>query len=300
MRVIIKFFVIMVLLITNNNFGYFYYACVVKIIKNNKPQYIILFSDYHDKMHDANKNHRRALECLLKKNKSCNVKLIVEDLSSINNDGRMICCNYGINCARGVLGHLANKARALGICVDNVEYRYCRVASIGPLINNIQADPHSFRSSTGIKLGMLYNEIINEIEKIKRYDDGKKLNVFYKHAVAQVRNTLCKMKLCSKDKTATVAHYCAQLHQEKYRQKLENLCIFDSALIDINIMHSIMSSAEPIIFVVAGGSHIQQVHALLKQIDGQTIFATPGEKVPQPIDLVLIDTFISDTLYNDK
>jgi hypothetical protein len=153
----------------SNSHGYFYYLCVAKkmVSKNDRQQHIVLLADYHDKNHPANKGQRAYLESLLQKYKSKKIKLIVEDLSSINNDGRMICCNFGINCAEGVLGHLANKARSFGIAVDNVEYRYCRVAGIGPLITNTKADPHTVRSACGITLVSLYKEIVDEIEKIK-------------------------------------------------------------------------------------------------------------------------------------
>jgi hypothetical protein len=171
----------------NNSFGYFYSLYVKKIVnKKGLPQLIILLADYHDKTHAANKEQRIYLESLLKKCSNKKVKLIVEDLSSANNDGRMICCNFGINCAQGVLSNLANKARSLGIVVDNVEYRYCRVAAIGPLINNNTADPHSFRSCTGITITALHKEIMDEMEKIKKYNDGKKLNDYYKRIVARV------------------------------------------------------------------------------------------------------------------
>jgi hypothetical protein len=153
--------VIIMLFLSNNVFGYFYHVCVMN--KHTKRQHVVLLGDYHDKKHPANKGQRAYLESLLKKYNSKKVKLIVEDLSSVNNDGRMICCNFGINCDEGVLGRLANKARALGIAVDNVEYRYCRVAGIGPLLNNITSNPHSFRSSVGITIASLHKEIVDEI-----------------------------------------------------------------------------------------------------------------------------------------
>lgn len=289
--VVRNIFIIMLLLIANNSFGYFYYALVKKgINKNGLLQCIILLADYHDKAHRANKDQRTYLESLLKKYRKHNVKLIVEDLSSVNNDGRMICCNFGINCTDGVLSHLANKARSLGIAVDNVEYRYCRVAGIGPLINNTDIDPHSFRSSCGITLFSLYKEIIDEMEKIKKYNDGKKLNDYYKRAIRHVRAHLSKMNIDDIDHNKTVAHYCAQLRSSTYRKKLENLCIFDSALIDSNVMHSIMCCDMPIIFVVAGGSHIVQVNKLLEKMSYESVFVVSSNN-QEPIDITVLDRF---------
>ena len=297
------------LLLANNTFGYFYHGRVMKRAKGSRQQYIILLCDYHDKVHPANKTQRVLLEQFLQRCAAAKGKLIVEDLSSVNNDGRMICCNYGINSCEGVLGHLANKARELGMCVDNVEYRYCRVAGIGPLLNNITSNPHSFRSSAGITTVSLHQEVLDEIEKIKKYDDGKRLNAFYKRIVSEVCSMLSKMGLHTTHKKNTVAHYCSALEQGNYREQLEKLCIFDSALIDINIMHSIARCDRSLILVVAGGSHIEKVSKLLQKMGYQSLFTTPdssspqlikasqasstsSQTCPQPIDISVLDRFI--------
>lgn len=286
-----KLVILIMLLIASSSHGYFYYLCVVKKVvnKNGHPQQIVLLADYHDKSNSANKEQRAYLESVLQKHKNKKIKLIVEDLSSVNNDGRMICCNFGINCADGVLGHLANKARSFGIAVDNVEYRYCRVAGVGPLITNIAADPHTVRSACCIPLVSLYKEIIDEIEKIKKYDDGKKLNHFYKRAIAGVRDKLCQMNLCCADRKKTIAHYCARLRRDTYHKELEKLCIFDSALIDSNIMHSISGCDASIIFVVAGGSHIQEVAQLLKKMGYDMVFTSADGHLQKPVDITVLD-----------
>jgi hypothetical protein len=284
-------------------FGYFYQVAIAA----DEQQLVICLGDYHLKSHPANKYQRLYIEALLKRCVGKKVKFIVEDLSSVNNDGRMVCCNFGINCSEGVLGQLANKARALGIAVDNVEYRYCRVAGIGPLLNNLKAHPHDVRSSATIVLGALYKEVLDEIEKIKKYNDGKVLNNFYKRAIASVHAALLKTGF---NNTITVAQYCAQLPHKQYRQELEKLCIFDSALIDMNIMHSIARSDTEIIFVVAGGSHIEQVHAMLQKMGHTSLLKTAvvtaptvkkvlnsdstdisAETHPEPIDVAIIEQY---------
>ena len=284
--------VIMLLMITHHSFGYFYSLCIKKAVNQNGfAQYIILLADYHDKTHPANKEQRMYLESLLKRCNKDKIKLIVEDLSSVNNDGRMICCNFGVNSIDGVLNHLANKARSLGIAVDNVEYRYCRVVGIGPLINNLQTDPHHFRSSCGITLFSLYKEIIDEIEKIKKYNDGKKLNNYYRRAIANVRTHLAKMNVSDADQKKTIAHYCKQFRNNQYRKKLEQLCTFDSALIDSNVMHSIKCCDAPVIFVAAGGSHITEVNRLLEKIGYESVHVIPDHN-QQSIDITILDDFI--------
>lgn len=303
--------VMVVFFTVSTNFGYFYHLCVMKKInkQTGKVQFVIGLADFHDKTHPANKIQRFYIDnSLLQKCVAAKGKIIVEDLSSVNNDGRMNCCNFGINSCEGVLGQLANKARAAGAAVDNVEYRYCRVAGIGPLLNNIKAHPDSFRSSVTIKTVSLHKEVADEIEKIKQYDDGKELNALYKRTVAHVRNALSKIAFNVK---STIANYCTKLPSKQYRQELEKLCIFDSALIDMKIMHSIAASQQaPVIFVVAGGSHIEQMSTMLRPMGYESIFATSqptgptikkvvnancnrtSEVLPEPVDITVIDQFI--------
>lgn len=275
----------------------------------NERQMVVCLGDYHFKSHPANKDQRTYIESLLKRCAGKKVKFIVEDLSSVNNDGRMVCCNFGINCSEGVLGQLANKVRSFRVPVDNIEYRYCRVAGIGPLLNNIKANPQAFRSSATILMSSLHKEIIDEIEKIKKYNDGKLLNNLYKRAISSVHTALLKMDFIKK---RTVAEYCTQLQRKQYRQELERLCIFDSALIDMNIMHSIAASPDvPLIFVLAGGSHIEQVGAMLQKIGYESLLKTSvttkpmvtkalnsdsasvlTELHPDPINMTIIDQFM--------
>lgn len=288
---------VIILLTGSTAGGYFYNFCVDKKVidkKTNKCQMVIGLFDYHDKAHPVNKDQRDYLNVLLKKCVAMKAKLIVEDLSSVNNEGRMIYAHCSANSSQGILGQLASKARALGVMVDNVEYRYCRVAGIGPLLNNLTLNPHSVKSAGVIAAGSLYDEVINEIEKIKKYDDGKVLNNIYKRTLADVLRDLSH---CAFDahKKRTIACYCSNLGRTQYRQELERLCIFDSALIDMNIMHSIVSAPDaPIIFVVAGGSHIEHVSSILKRIGYKTVFASSQSpyNIPLPIDVSILDKFI--------
>ncbi len=313
-KIIQHCFIIAALLLSNSGFGYFYHVCVMRKIVNkstNAQQLVVCLGDYHLKSHPANKNQRVYIESLLKRCSAKKTKLIVEDLSSVNSDGRMVCCNFGINCSEGVLGQLASKARSWGVPVDNVEYRYCRVAGVGPLLTNIQAKPHSFRSTATIATSSLHKEVVDEIEKIKKYDDGKLLNDLYKRTTSAVHTALSNTGF--NNGKVTVADYCIKLSPKQYRQELEKLCIFDSALIDMNIMHSIAACADtPLIFVVAGGSHVEQVSSILQRMGYESVLksyapAAPSIKKvlnsdsavvlsdihPQPVDITIIDKFMS-------
>lgn len=275
-------------------------------------QTVIGLGDYHDKLHPANNQQKLYIELLLKRCALLKSKLIVEDLSSINNDGKMTCCNYAINCSNGILGQLAHKARLLGVSVDNVEYRYCRVASIGPLLTNPQLPPQSCVSSSSITTEFLRDEVLGEIEKIKKYNDGKMLNALYKRVLNQVANVLSKCAFgCSNNKTS-IADVCyAMGKKHNYREQLEHLCVFDSSLIDMKIMHSIISSPDAAtILIIAGGSHIEQVGMLLDKIGykncidigdvtstisiqkGLNFDSSCPPGAPQPIDISAVDTYI--------
>src|SRR5882757_9286673 len=81
--------IMFVLLVSHNCYGYFYELFFNDKIINkhtNERQLIIALSDYHLKSHPANKTQRMYLEFLLKKCAAAKGKLIVEDLSSVNND----------------------------------------------------------------------------------------------------------------------------------------------------------------------------------------------------------------------
>lgn len=259
-------------------FGYVYQLSVMKKIINpqtNDAQVIIGIGDYHDKNHPANADQRSYIEAMIKKCKKG--KLIVEDLSSVNNDGRGMCCNYIINARGGILGKLADVVRADSGDVDNVEYRYCRVAALGPLLNNVQAEPSRVASTSMISLTALAQEVSNEIERIKQYNDGTVLNALYKRTAQEVTKAFKQLQLDNTRHT-TVADYCSNVSKKNYSKELEKICIFDSPIIDMKILHSIVSSPDKsVIVVAAGGSHIEKVSALLAVLGYKKVVAPAGE-----------------------
>jgi hypothetical protein len=260
------------------SFGYVYQLSVMKKIINHQSgdsQVVIGIGDYHDKNHPANKDQRSYIEALIKKCKKG--KLIVEDLSSVNNDGRGMCCSYIINARGGILGKLADVVRADSGDVDNVEYRYCRVAALGPLLNNVQAEPSRIASTSMISLTALTQEVSNEIERIKQYDDGGLLNALYKRTALEVTKALKQLRL-DETKYKTVADYCGNVSKKNYSKELEKMCIFDSPIIDMKILHSIVSSPDKsVIVVAAGGSHIEKVNTLLAMLGYKNIVAPAGD-----------------------
>jgi hypothetical protein len=243
-------------------FSYVYQLSVMeKPISSTQrtPQIVIGIGDYHDKSNPYNAHQRNYLEAFIKKCKLLNSKVIVEDLSSVNSDGRGFCCSFSINARGGILGKLADFARTESIDVDNVEYRYCRVAAVGPLLNNSEVLPNNFSSSTAITVDAVGKEVRDEIEVVKRYDDGVFLNALYKKVTQDVNKSFNKLKL-NQDPQLSIADYCKRFFKNEYIKNLERLCVFDSPLVDMKIIHSIVKSPDKsVIVVAAGGSHIEKM-----------------------------------------
>lgn len=270
-------------------FSYVYQLSVMEKLTNpahRTAQIVIGIGDYHDKSNSHNAHQRNYLEALIKKCKLLNGKVIVEDLSSINSDGRGFCCNFSINARGGILGKLADFARTQSVDVDNVEYRYCRVAAIGPLLNNSDVLPENFNSSKAITVDAVGKEVRDEIDVVKRYDDGVFLNALYKKVTQDVYKSFNKLKL-SQDSQLSIADYCKRFFKNEYVKNLERLCVFDSSLVDMKIIHSIVKSPDKsVIVVAAGGSHIEKMSENLAGIGYKKILLKFPQKMADDVLVV--------------
>ena len=121
--------------------------------------FFIALSDFHDKAHPSNDDQRPTIEDLLKKINPNKYKVVVEDLCSLSNAATTKKVNFYIASKGGILAGLGDFCRTNNIPFENVEYRYCRVATMGPVINNLSASPHLFLSTRSIELGVLVDEI---------------------------------------------------------------------------------------------------------------------------------------------
>ncbi len=242
--------------------------------KHNHYQYFIGLSDFHDKSHAINKQHRYYLEHRLLDDRR-STKVIVEDLSSTNNNGRRTCDCYAINSRGGVLGGLASVLKRSGVDVDNIEYRYCRVVSLGPLINNIHAQVDSFSSSNTLHIDALYGEVMREIDSIRSYADGRVLNSRYKRTISGVMRALRRLRLDRYQKMS-IAEDCAKCIKSSNRlDVLQKLCTFDSGLLDVKLVHSVIAAQNKShVFAIAGGTHIKHTCALLKHAGYETVFVS--------------------------
>lgn len=264
--------------IVHTTFAFIYEARILK--KWDKEQhrfhYFIALSDFHDKTHVLTATQHEQLAAIMARCNKQTTKIILEDLSSCASNGRNSCGQFIINSRGGILGGLTQRYQESGLRVDNVEYRYCRVASLGPVINNIQETSMPFQSTNTILIGVLLQEIDDSIKEIKTYNDGPRFNALYKKIIREVQAELAKLKL-PEMRHVSVAHYMH--HHSTLENRLDVLnrvLTVDSTLLDIKVIHSTIHAPEKTIIALAGGSHMIRVCNWLVQYGGyQHVYATP-------------------------
>lgn len=229
-----------------------------------KYQYFIGLSDFHDKVNNANQSQLGTLEKLLANLDAKKAKIAIEDLSSRNSHGRKECGHFFINSRGGILGGLADKGKDMGLDVDNVEFRYCRVSSLGPVLNNLSGQLDSFPSAMHVKISAIIDEIMHEIKAIDRYCDGYALNKIYDKSVKEVVDAIKALHLDS-SQALSVAQYLAQYsHNQNRLDLLKKLLTFDSSLLDIKLTHAVVQAGDKDkVIAIAGGAHIARVCEIL-------------------------------------
>ena len=244
--------------------GYIYQLHVLKKhdIQTGLNQIVIACGDYHDKTHArtlSQKNHLQALVNRIKK--PC--MLLVEDLSSANTENRLGYGPYRINSCDGLLGEFAKGIRNGQVTVKNVEYRYCRVVSLGPLMNeNKMVQRHG--PVAHLTVGDLYDELVNEIEVVKKYTDCRILNNFYKKTIQDVHRKATELKLSSY-KNCGVEQFCKKFStEENNKEFLNRLCVFDTQVLDAKMLHEIYRSNQEYVVIISGGTHTKNIAQVLR------------------------------------
>lgn len=258
--------------------GFIYEVRILKKWNKHTKQfhYFIALSDYHDKTHEATGVQHAQLEHIMARCNTQITKIILEDLSSCASNGRNSCGPFVINSRGGILGGTTERYQRAGFLVDNVEYRYCRVASLGPVINNIENSAMPFPSTHTISVGVLLQEIDDSIHEIQTFNDGPQFNALYRQIVREVKAELKHLKL-PELRHISVAHYMTHYATPTNRLDLLNRVLtVDSTLLDIKMMHSTLHAPEKIIIVLAGGSHMIRVcNWLIAYGNYHHVYATP-------------------------
>jgi len=278
--------------------------------------YFIGCSDFHDKKHQVTKSQRKDIDTFISNLDVRNTKVILEDLSSKNTQNRRACGRFMVNSRGGILGGLSGKCHDLGLEVANVEFRYCRVTSLGPVLNNLRKDFRDFPSVRETKVATMIKEIDGVVQEIRKYDDEIGLKRQYDSLLRKVLPEVKALHM-RRHPNHTIAQYLAAHSKDKTRLGLlKRLFTFDSALLDARLAHEVHNARnKKYAIAFAGGAHINKVGQMLKNIGYERVHSTKvtyererdikrclGSNVvsgsycvkPQPISLDVLDTFIKE------
>lgn len=281
-----------------------------------KYSYVIGLGDFHCKRNNrVNYLQIKQLNGIISACPRDKTKIIVEDVSSPNYRGKYGCGRYFVNSRGGILGGLTDVCKRKGFkSCQNIEYRFCRVVTLAPILNSLRYSSMFGSSSPLIKMSYLQSEIIEQMRHIRTYNDGKLLNVWYKQCI---NNVIKHMKLLNLDAHLykNVKNYIdLQATATDRLRFVKKLLTFDSSLIDIEIVHAIVNASSwPSKLVIAGGSHIKSMRNILQKIGYETIYKTnvkinreystkkgPGFNIspggfcyrPKPVDLTVLKRFL--------
>lgn len=258
--------------------AYIYHALVMRKWNEqlNRYHYFIGLGDFHHKQHPANQKHLQELQNLLAEAPKNSLKVLTEDLSVANDIGRRGSLGFSINSRGGLLGGLTDICRDIGIPTKNLEYRYARVCALGPMLNNLKADPYSFDSTRMLSVGDLADEIYTELARVAQFKDGMPVQSWYNSCMRDIQKRMESFNW-SHDKKMSVAEYLSQT-KKPLGPFLQNLLTFDAGLLDIKIVHEIMQHPDvDYTCAIAGGSHIDRAGNALKKIGYASIWHAQSE-----------------------
>jgi hypothetical protein len=245
-------------------------------------QYCLGFCDFHDKLDVANGQQMAKINHCLCNCRPHTLHMLTEDLSSAGCGGRKSCGNFIIDSRGGVLGGLATRCRNLGITVDNVEYRYCRVVAFAPVMHSMRSNIHvdltnhiltNFPSVQQVRIADLVQEMFEVMQEVRKYEDGAKLTSWYQKTLQDIHANCTELQL-QKHAELTIAQYLmSHLHPMGDRAALlKQLLMFDSNLVDLKLAHAIVSTKKPFVAVFAGGSHIDRVVDMLNKVGYERVY----------------------------
>ena len=230
--------------------------------------YWIGICDFHDKTHQINTIQRAKIEECLPLYNPLDLLVIVEDLSSANNEGRLGCGSYCIQSRTGILAGLGNFCKQYTIPVCNVEYRYCRVVTLGPIINNIGAHPSLFSSTNKITL----SNLVQEVQHAQTAFLNIESNILFKNILneksAYINSCMKKLNLLA-DQNKTIAEYLTPISPLNRLDLVKNILTFDGILIGLRIVDATMQAKDKKkIIAFGGGTHINEAYELLQKVAG--------------------------------
>ena len=298
------------------------YAYDLKVLRKwypnyNRYHYWVGVEDFHDKTHTANAPQRVKIEESLPCHNPKDLLVLVEDLSSVNDAGRVGCGPYYINSRVGILAGLGIFCRLNSIPVFNVEYRYCRVVGLGPVINNITTDPALFPSVQKVTIGQLAHEIDRVRTDLLLGNTKDAFKTLIQEKAREVTQEMKQLHLMQ-DYKKTVADYLKTNSTPLARLDLvQKLLTFDGIFIGLKFAHATMQKAPNTLKIIAlgGGTHINEAYEILQKIDnwepvihaqsnngpssaisksiGSSTDALNGSK-PKPVSLELLEHYLKN------
>ena len=277
MKVILRFIGLILAVVPLWCNGFIYQISVLKKWdpQYNKFHYFIGCGDFHDKAHEKTTEQQKQIDALLNQCNAQNTKVILEDLSCKGGKRYGACGTYKINSRGGILGGLTQKCKDLGLPVENIEYRFCRVVALGPVLKNITFPPDKLSSVKGTKVAALLSEINEIVKEIRAYGDGDVLHKIYKQGINESLSHLHRLQL-DKNKQMPVSHYLNMYTTSRNKMRIvKRLLTFDSGLLDLKLVHSVVNARDKErVIAFAGGSHIAQVSKLLQQVGYKKVYST--------------------------
>jgi len=277
-------------------------------------QYFVGLSDFHDRSNPINKVQLKDFSEILDRCGSHSLKVGSEDISSPNNGRNAKCGRFYVRARGGVLSGFGLQCKKRNLDVSNMEYRYCRVAALGPVLNNASNDMSRFPSVKNTRVIAIIREIEEMFREIFLYRDGSLLTEFYNACIERVKRRMYELKLHTHS-ILMVSDYLDLISTVENRvDVLKKLLTFDSILVDLKLLHDVLNSYNKTSYLaVAGGAHITRVSKLLSKLGWQWVYTTTPTfvkeknmskclgghiiegtfcKKPKPIDIRLIGNYL--------
>lgn len=241
--------------------------------------YFVGLSDFHDNASSVHKTQFSHLQELLRSVSTPAWEIGTEDISSVGVGRSEHCGAFSIQAHGSLLGDFTRYCRVRGFLTNNFEYRFCRVAALGPVLNSIAKDPHSFEPTKHISVSALIREVDAIFSELRSRNDGPVLQAVYDACIARVR-TQMKQFGWYEHQNKSVADYIALVTTAQTRMSfLRSFFTFDSVLLDLRILHNVLNQNERSYLMFAGGSHTSRVAQLLTKFGYKKVQNVQSEAI---------------------
>lgn len=289
--------------------AYVYQAIVMRKLLPEQQRYhtVIMLGDFHDTICEADSAHKATVAAWAKQSGNRAFRIITEDADSANVHGRRVIKGAGIvefvykGPVGGFLTGITPACRDAGSVALNLEYRYARLMSLGP-IGRSQEDPRkkldSFFVAKKLLMSTLIQEVEDELVRIAAFRDGRELDQWYASEIESIRAAMRTFGWHSYARESIAAYLSGR--PGSLRTCIKNELIpFDKTILDMLFVHDIVATpGVDVTCVLAGGSHVERVSDRLKQVGYTVLFhAKPSypffDTDPYPIDMQKLALFFT-------